>query len=192
MAGRGFSRFRLQRLVSIILGATRTNPRLDRPCGANLGRLSKLVNGSWGFGMIGSAVRRFVVPILAGIGAVSLITVLAAGTRESVRDTLTVYACEWHFLSEATCYTDTARSGVLDRIISEGALEADLDRELAPILAEQKAIEARNRQWEENKRSSDLDVQKAFILGCERDKLSRMKDRKDVSSIDCRKSSPFR
>jgi hypothetical protein len=141
--------------------------------------------------MMKRIVTRVVVPIFAGIGAMSLIAVAAAGMRGSARDTLTAYACEWGLLSEATCYPDTGSSrygDILDEIMADRKMEKDL----APIIAEQERLKAEKREWGKNSRASDQEIKRSFIVGCERDKLSMMQEGKDVSAVDCRKNSTVR
>lgn len=131
---------------------------------------------------------RFVVMALAGIGAASLIALVAAGIRSSTRETLFAYACEWRLLSDATCYPDTDRPSFYGEIAKQMAIEEEVKKELTPIIAEQERLKAEKRERDRNQRESDLQLYKSFIVGCERDKLVSMQGGKDVSNIDCRKN----
>lgn len=142
--------------------------------------------------MLKRILSRVVVPILACVGAVTLIALAAAGIRGRARDTMKIYACEWRLLDAATCYSNTPSSGFYDEAIDEITGRDELEKELAPIIAEQERLKADRRKWDKNSRSIDLDLQKAFIIGCERDKLFQLQDGKDVSSWDCRKNSRLR
>lgn len=142
--------------------------------------------------MMRRALIRTVVAALAGICVIALIGVAAVGMRGAARDNLTAFACERGWISEATCYPDTGRPSIYDGAISDMVVKDQMERELAPILAEQERIKAEKREWDKNRRASDLDFQKAFIVGCERDKLAQMQEGKDVSSWDCRKGNAHR
>ncbi|WP_148291079.1 hypothetical protein [Methylobacterium sp. B1] len=136
-------------------------------------------------------VSRIIVPTLAAIGALSLVVVLAVVARGVTRNSFRAHACEWRLISEATCYPEPG-PGIFDEIASEIAVKEQLNKDLAPILAEQERLKSERREWDKNARASELDVQKAFIVGCERDKLAMMQNGKDVSSVDCWKGSTLR
>jgi hypothetical protein len=67
-----------------------------------------------------------------------------------------------------------------------------MEKDLAPIIAEQERLKAEKREWGKNSRASDQEIKRSFIVGCERDKLSMMQEGKDVSAVDCRKNSTVR
>lgn len=138
------------------------------------------------------ALIRIGVATLAGVGAIALIGAAAVGMRGTARDNITAFACERGWISESTCYPDTMKHSIYDDIIADMVTKEQIEKEIAPILAEQERLKADKREWDKNIRASDREVQKAFIIGCERDKLALMRDGKDVSSLDCRKGSAIR
>lgn len=142
--------------------------------------------------MLKRALIRIVVLTLAGMGAIALIGATAVSMRGAARDRITAFACEHGWISEKACYPTTVKSSFYENAASDIALKDQMERELAPILAEQERLKNEKREWDKNRRASELDVQKAFIIGCERDKLALMYDGKDVSTLDCRKGSDLR
>lgn len=136
-------------------------------------------------------ISRIIVPTLAAIGALSIVVVLAVVARGVAQNGFGTYACVWHLISETTCYPDSGPT-IYDEIASEIAAKDQLEKDLAPILAEQERLKSKQSEWDKNARAIDLDVQRAFIVGCEQDKLTMMRNGKNTSSIDCRKGSALR
>jgi hypothetical protein len=75
---------------------------------------------------------------------------------------------------------------MFDGAVAKMALDDDLEKELAPIRREQAQIINSRSIWDENRQDADHENRRFFVVGCERDRLERMKAGV-INDIDCRK-----
>src|SRR4051794_6771047 len=106
--------------------------------------------------MLKRIATQFIVPALPVLGAVTLIAAASSAVRDISREKMTAYACEWRLLSDATCYPEPKGRSIFDDVAEQMAIERDLQKQLAPIIAEQKKIEASKREWDKGVEASDL------------------------------------